>query len=129
MRHKFQLLNYPILLLSFITLVMGCKKEEYAIPDPVSQLTNDCIKRTLGPNIVGLPIEFAYAMAIPKSNGKLVSAQVESSVSGAPNTYLENNSYYTNSGGADVPVRVGTPSVNKDNFTTVTFNVDTNAAT
>jgi hypothetical protein len=129
MRYKFQLLKYPLFFLSFAILVIGCKKEEYAIPDPVSQLTNDCIKRTLGPNIVGLPIEFAYAMALPKSKGKLVSAQVDASIAGAAPTYMENNSYFTNSGGADVPVRVGTPSVNKDNLTTVTFNVDTNAAT
>jgi hypothetical protein len=76
-----------------------------------------------------LPIEFAYAMAIPKSKGKIISAQVEASIAGATGTYLENNSYYTNSGGVDVPVRVGTPSINKDNMTSVTFNVDTNAAT
>jgi len=108
---------------------VGCQKKDYAIPDPVSALSNDCIKRTLGPNIVSLPIDFAYAMAIPKSKGKLVSAQVEASIAGATGTFLQNNSYYTNSSGVDVPVPVGTPSVNKDNLTTVTFNVDTNAAT
>jgi hypothetical protein len=113
------------LLLSFA----ACKKKEYIIPDPVSQLTNDCIKRTLGPNIVSLPIEFAYAMAVPKSKGKLVSAQVEASIAGATGTYLENNSYSTNTSGQDVAVRVGTPSVNDGNKTKVTFNVDTNAAT
>jgi hypothetical protein len=130
MRHKFQFLNYYFLLLTtFLMFIAGCKKEEYTIPDPVSQLSNDCIKRTLGPNIVSLPIEFAYAMAIPKSKGKIVSAQVEASIAGATGTFLQNNSYYTNSSGVDVPVSVGTPSVNKDNLTTVTFNVDTNAAT
>ncbi|GEO08672.1 DUF4466 family protein [Segetibacter aerophilus] len=131
MRHKFQFLNYSIFLVSFSFIIFtSCKKEEgYAIPDPATQLSNDCIKRTLGPNIVSLPIEFAYAMALPKSKGKIVSAQVEASIAGATGTYLENNSYYTNASGVDVPVRVGSPSVNKDNLTSVAFNVDTNAAT
>lgn len=129
MRQKFQFLPVPILLLSFLMVMMGCQKKDYAIPDPVTALSNDCIKRTLGPNIVSLPIEFAYAMAIPKSKGKLVSAQVEASIAGAAGTFLQNNSYYTNASGVDVAVPVATPSVNKDNLTTVTFNVDTNAAT
>jgi hypothetical protein len=109
--------------------MVACKKEVYKIPDPVSTLTNDCIKRTIGPNIVGLPIEFAYAMAIPKSQGKIVSAQVEASIAGAPSTFLEHRSFYTNSGGVDIPVTIGTPSVNKGATTTVTYSIDTNAAT
>jgi hypothetical protein len=124
---KYKFANHILVLL--LLSMVGCKKEEYAIPDPVSQLSNDCIKRTLGPNIVSLPIEFAYAMAVPKSVGKLVSAQVEASIAGAAGTYLENNSYNTNTSGQDVAVRVGTPSVNDGNKTKVTFNVDTNAAT
>lgn len=129
MRHTYRFLNYPMLLLSFIIIMASCKKEEYSIPDPVDQLSNDCIKRTLGPNIVGLPIEFAYAMAIPKSKGKLVSAQVEASIAGTSATYLENKSYFTKTNGQDSGVVVGDPSVNKGNVTTTTFNVDTNAAT
>ncbi|MCW3107618.1 MAG: hypothetical protein JWQ09_2124 [Segetibacter sp.] len=129
MRYKFKFLNYSILLLSFLMIMNGCKKEEYAIPDPVSQLSNDCIKRTLGPNIVSLPIEFAYAMAIPKEKGKITSAQVEASIAGAPATYLENKSYFTKSNGQDTGVLIGQPSVNKGTLTTTTFNVDTNAAT
>lgn len=129
MRHTYRFLNYPMLLLSFIIIMASCKKEEYSIPDPVNQLSNDCIKRTLGPNIVGLPIEFAYAMAIPKSKGKLVSAQVEASIAGTSATYLENKSYFTKTNGQDSGVVVGDPSVNKGNVTTTTFNVDTNAAT
>jgi hypothetical protein len=128
MPHKYQLINFSILISFFVTIV-GCQKKEYAIPDPVSTLSNDCIKRTLGPNIVSLPIEFAYAIALPKSKGKIVSAQVEASIPGATGTYLENNSYYTNVSGTDVPVSIGTPSVNKENRTTVSFNKDTNAAT
>lgn len=129
MKRKHKITSYPLLLLSFLFFMVGCKKEEYSIPDPISQLSNDCIKRTLGPNIVSLPIEFAYAMAVPKSVGKLVFAQVEATIAGAAGTYLENNSYFTNTSGQDVAVRVGTPSVNDGNKTKVTFNVDTNAAT
>jgi hypothetical protein len=99
------------------------------LPEAVKELTNDCIKRTIGPNIVSLPIEFAYAMAIPKSKGKLVSAQVEASIAGATGTYLEHRSFYTNTGGVDVPVTVGSPSSNDGKSTKVAFTVDTTAAT
>jgi hypothetical protein len=129
MQHKIQLLKIPLAILLLVGVLAGCKKEEYAIPDPVSTLSNDCIKRTLGPNIVSLPIEFAYAMAIPKSKGKIVSAQVEASIAGASATYLENKSYYTKSNGQDTGVVVGGPYINKENRTSVAFNVYTNAAT
>lgn len=111
------------------TLFISCQKDEYTLPEAVKELTNDCIKRTIGPNIVSLPIEFAYAMAIPKSKGKLVSAQVEASIAGATGTYLEHRSYYTNTGGVDVPVTVGAPSSNDGKATKVAFTVDTTAAT
>lgn len=110
-------------------LLAGCKKEEYALPVPKDVLQNDVIKRTLGPNIVGQQIEFAYAMAILPEKGKLVSAQVEASVAGANGTYLENNAYYTNGSGQDVGVPVAEPSVTSGNTTSVTYNVDTFAAT
>jgi hypothetical protein len=92
-------------------------------------LGNDCIKRSLGPNLVGLDIEFAYAMALPPSAGKLISAQVEASIAGAPETWMESKSYYTNTSGVDVGVPVGESSVNNGATTKVTFNVDTCAAT
>lgn len=120
---------FTLLAILLIWVVSACQQDDYAIPDPVSGLTNDCIKRTLGPNIIGLPIEFAYAMALPKSKGKLLTAQVESSIPGAVGTFLEHRSFFTNASGQDVPVRVGTPSVREGNITKVTFNVDTNAAT
>lgn len=122
-------IQFPVLILIMLTSLLACTKQEYTIPDPVSPLTNDCIKRTIGPNIVSLPIEFAYAMALPKINGKLVSAEVEASIAGASGTYLEHRSFYTNSSGVDVPVTVGTPSTTLDKVTKVNFSVDTNAST
>ena len=119
---------YFISLIVFTCCLVACKKEEYAIPTPKDELQNDALKRTLGPNIVGQQIEFVYAMALPQAKGKLVSAEVEASIPGASSTYLENNSYYTGSNGADVAVLVGTPSVNSGAKTTVTFSKDTNAA-
>jgi hypothetical protein len=89
-------IQFSFLVIMMLASMVACKKEEYTIPDPVSLLTNDCIKRTIGPSIVSLPLEFAYAMAIPKSSGKLVSAQVEASIAGASGTYLEHRSFYTN---------------------------------
>ncbi len=122
-------IQFPLLVVILMATMIACKKEEYKLPDPISQLTNDCIKRTIGPNIATLPIEFAYAMAVPKSQGKLVSAQVEASIVGAAGTYLENRSFYTNSGGVDVPIVVGTPSTTVDKVTKMNFSLDTNAAT
>lgn len=121
--------QYAAVLFSFLLLMAGCKDDDYAIPEPKGTLQNDVIKRSLGPNLVGGQIEFAYAMALPATKGKLVSAQVEASVAGAPATYLEHRSFYTNSGGTDVGIQVGDPSVNKDNITTVNFTRDTMAST
>jgi hypothetical protein len=119
--------NY-ILMLSLLVVLAGCQKKEYALPTPKDVLQNDAIKRSVGPNVVGLNIEFAYAMAILPEKGKLVSAQVEASIAGATGTYLEHRSYYTNAG-ADVGVVVANPSVTNKNVTSVTFNKDTSAAT
>ena len=53
-----------------IALLFGsCKDNTYTIPDGVNSLTNDCLKRSLGPNMVGGSIEFAYAMAMPYGSG------------------------------------------------------------
>jgi hypothetical protein len=122
-------IQFPILLLIMLTSLVACQKDEYTLPDPVSQLTNDCLKRTIGPSIASLPIEFAYAMAIPKSQGKLVSAQVEASIPGATGTFLEHRSFYTNTSGVDVPVTVGSPSSTLEKVTKMNFSIDTNAAT
>lgn len=124
--HKTSFLRAIPLLLLF---AMACKKEEYKTPVPKDALQNEVIKRTLGPNIVGQRIEFAYAMALPSARGKLASAQVVASIAGAPATFMENRSFYTASNGADIGVQVGSPSVNKDNLTSVDFTKDTMAAT
>lgn len=116
-------------LLAVLLLLNACKEEEYAIPTTKDALQNDVIKRTLGPNLVGLNIEFAYAMAIPKTRGKLVSAQVEASIEGAAGTYLENRSFYTNGSGQDVGVKIGEPSVTEGKITKVNFSTDTTAST
>ena len=121
--------NSPLVLIALLLLFSGCEKKEYALPVAENVLQNDVIKRSLGPNIVTQGIEFAYAMAIPPSKGKLLSAEVEASIPGATGTYLENNSYFTNGSGVDVPVPVGTTSVTSGSKTTVTFNKDTAAAT
>jgi hypothetical protein len=126
---KYRYSFYLFALLTTMISFSSCQEEEYAIPVLKQEFKNDVIKRTLGPNLVGLDIEFAYAMAIPKSMGKLVSAEVEASVGGAESTYLENKSYYTNGSGVDVGVEVGSVSVNSGTKTTVTFTKDTSAAT
>lgn len=125
---KFNRYHFILTLLVIGTLFSCTKNEEYKIPDAVSDLTNDCIKRSLGPNIASLPIEFVYAMALPKGKGKLISAEVEASIEGAAGTFLENRSFFTNSSGFDVPIVVGSPSFKDGKISRVTFIVDTNAA-
>jgi hypothetical protein len=127
MKHKY--LSYIPLLFSLAWVLSACEDEKYAIPTLPQELRNDVIKRTLGPNLVGLDIEFAYGIAIPKSLGKLVSAEVEASIAGAEATYLDNKSYYTNGSGQDVGIEVGSKSVNSGTKTTVTFTKDTIAST
>lgn len=121
--------QYTCVLLSFLLVMAGCKDEDYAIPEPKDALQNDVIKRSLGPNLVGLNIEFAYAMALPPARGKLTNAQVEATIAGAATTYLENKSYYTNGSGVDVGVQIGNASVNSGAITKVDFTKDTSAAT
>jgi len=125
---KLKYFNF-IFLISMALMVASCQEDEYSIPAAGTDLQNDCIKRSLGPNVVGLNIEFAYAMALPKAQGKLVSAQVEASIAGASGTYLENRSFYTNSSGVDVGITVGNPSVTNGTKTEVTFAKDTCAST
>lgn len=128
MRHTY-FFHYIALSCLAILVLAGCNDKPYAVPVPKSTLQNDCIKRSLGPNIVGQDIEFAYAAAILPTKGKLVSIQADASVAGAPGTYLDNNSYYTDGSGDDIPVLVGSPSVTKGSTTEVTFTADTSAAT
>jgi len=122
-------LSYTSLIIAFALILVGCKKQEYELPTAKDGLQNDAIKRTLGPNMVGQTIEIAYAMAIKPEQGKISSAQVEASIPGATGTFLQNNSFYTNASGVDVPVQIGAPSVTTGATTLVTFGKDTSAAT
>jgi hypothetical protein len=125
-----QLKHYSLTLLTILVIFFtACQEDKYSLPTLAGGLHNDCIKRTLGPNVVGLNIEFAYAMALPKSEGKITSAQVEATIAGGSATYMENRSFSTNSSGVDVPVIIGSPSVNSGTKTEVVFSRDTCAAT
>lgn len=129
MQRRSNKISHATVLMALLLSLAGCEKEEYALPIAKDVLQNDVLKRSLGPNIVGQQIEFAYAMAILPDKGKLVSSQVEASVPGAAGTFLEHRSFSTNGSGVDVPVVVGAPSVNSGPTTSVTFNKDTSAAT
>jgi hypothetical protein len=130
MQHRFKYFNYTSLLVAMLVLFMtSCKKQTYSLPTPSDKLQNEAIERTLGPLIVKDTISFAYAMAILPSKGKLVACVAEASIAGAPGTYMEYRSFYTNQSGQDVGVPVGSPSITKGTTTTVTYNVDTSAAT
>ena len=129
MKHSIKFISYTFFLAGILVAGAGCKKQDYALPVAKDVLQNDVIKRTQGPNIVGQNIEFAYAMAILPSKGKLVSAQVEASIAGAAGTFLENRSFYTAQTGADVGVQIGNASTTTTTTTVVTFTKDTSAAT
>jgi len=118
---------YPLICLSLLLAgsLASCSDND---GDDILPINNKCLKRTQGPNLVGNDIYFVYAMAIPYESGSLESCTVEASIAGAEETWLEHNSYHTNSSGFDVAVPVGEPSVNSGARTTVTFNVDTCAA-
>lgn len=118
-----------VILILFALFFTACQDEEYSVPLAKTGLNNDCIKRTLGPNIVGQTIEFAYAIAQPKAEGKITSAQVEASLAGAATTYLEHRSFNTNGSGVDVGIVIGNPSVTTATKTEVVFSKDTCAAT
>ncbi|MEX1238435.1 MAG: DUF4466 family protein [Cyclobacteriaceae bacterium] len=121
--------NHSIWLLTCILLVSACKEDEYALPTLKPGLQNDAIKRTLGPNVAGLDIEFAYAMAIPDNEGRLTSARVEASIPGAVGTWLENNSYHTDGSGDDIPTQMGEPTSTSGAVSEMTFTRDTVAST
>lgn len=112
-----------------VLLAGACEEDEYALPVSSSGLQNDVIKRTLGPNVVGLNLEFAYAIAIRAGEGRLTSARVEASIAGAPGTWLENNSYHTNGSGNDVPTQMGEPALTSGTVSEMSFTTDTVAAT
>ncbi|GAB3172913.1 DUF4466 family protein [Telluribacter humicola] len=122
-------LKYSSLLLSLLMLMTACEEEKSIIPAAKTELQNDVIKRTLGPNVVGLNIEFAYAMALAPERGKLVSAQVEASIPGAGGTYLETKTYSTNGSGEDVGIVVGESLPTEGKITKVNFTKDTSAST
>lgn len=109
-------------------LLYSCSEKDYEIPEGNTSLHNDCIKRSFGPNIIGNNIEFVYAMSLGPEQGKIELAQVEASIAGSENTYLENRSFHTNLSGEDVPIEIGKPSVNDGNTTYVEFTKDTCAA-
>ncbi len=122
---KIKFFNYIAVALFSLSFLTACSDDD----GQGTILKNDCIKRTLGPNLVGNQIEFAYAMALPSDAGKLNSAWIEASIPGATGTYIDNKSYYTNSSGVDVGVVVGNTSETSGNKTQINFSVDTCAAT
>lgn len=119
-----------LLSIGFGFLFMGsCKEEAYETPKAEDGLQNDMIKRSLGPNVVGSTIDFAYAAAILPNQGKLTSIAVEASIPGDQGTVLENKSYYTSSTGADVGVVVGDAATVNGNSMEMKFTKDTSAST
>jgi hypothetical protein len=113
-----------LLLLLFLFSVAACN-DEIKTEGPTGKiLKNDCMKRSLGPNIAGMDIEFIYAMALPQAKGIIISASVEASIAGGAETWLEHRSY-----NPDGFVTVGEQSENNGAKTTVNFSLlDTCAA-
>ena len=119
---------FHVICIIFLLFSLACS-DDIQKEGPIGNiLKNDCLMRSLGPNVAGNEIEFVYAMALPPKEGKIISAQVEASIPGAEGTYMEHRSAHTSSSGQDVFVTVGNPCVNSGGKTEVTFTVDTCAA-
>jgi hypothetical protein len=116
-------------LLALILFANSCKEKEYALPEAKTAFQNDCIKRTLGPNVVGLKLEFAYALALGKDKGKITSAQVEASFAGAKGTRIDTSSYNQISRLLEGKVKVNDGSSTDGTITKASFIRDTCAAT
>lgn len=132
MQQRTQYIRVTSFILAALSLMaVSCKKDGYKLPTAANKLQDEGLKRSLGPNIVGQPIEFAYAMALPAIKGKLVSCTAEASIAGAAGTWMENKSYFTdvNQSGKDTGVLIGSPYTTSGTTTTVDFTVDTNATT
>lgn len=124
-----KLSKIPSIFCVFSLLFSAACTDDLKTEGPIGNiLKNDCIKRTLGTNIVGNDIEFVYAMALPRDKGKILSASVEASIAGAAETYLEHRSAHANSSGQDVWVVIGDPCTNTGGKTDVSFSTDTCAA-
>ncbi len=123
------ILKIFLVVFSFGFLFASCDSDEYSVPEANTKFQNDVIKRSLGPNVVGLDLEFAYAMALGYERGDILTAEVEASIPGATGTFLEHRSFHTDQGGNDVGVAVASPSTTTGGTTKVSFTVDTCAAT
>lgn len=119
----------PIIILSLVLIFISCESDEYKVPEANTEFRNDCIKRSLGPNVSGLDIEFAYAMALGYDRGKILSAEVTASIPGEAYTYLEHRSFHTSNSGSDIGIVIAEPSVTSGNTTRITFTKDTCATT
>lgn len=118
---------FHVICIGFLLFSVACS-DDIKKEGPIGGiLKNDCLKRSLGPNVAGNDIEFVYAMALPRTAGKILSASVEASVAGATATYMEHRSAHTE-GGADVWFVVGNPCTTTGGKTEVTFTADTCAA-
>ena len=127
---KTNYLKIGLLSLGFgFLLFVSCKEEAYEVPKAKDGLQNDIIKRSLGPNVAGSTLDFAYAAAILPDQGNLTSISVEASIVGDEGTMLENKSYASSSTGADVGVVVGDPATVNGNSMEVKFTKDTSAST
>ena len=113
----FNRLIFALIFLSFTS----CSKTEIE-----SVITNDFLKKTESPPVVGEKLEFAYAMATKIGNLSKVSAIV--TYPGLTGTGFETKSYRTNSSGAEIGVIVA-DTLTVNNTSTATFKIDTNAST
>lgn len=104
--------------LSFI--ISSCSEEDE------TTLINDLIKKSVGPNIAGNEIQFAYVVVAPYSG--LDAAYVEASIPGADGSGFEPYSYHTNSSGQDIGVTVASDCLTTGGKSQAIF-IDTLAAT
>ncbi len=113
----------PIAIAALLTA--GCQSK---VVTPQEPFRNDLLKKTVGPAIVGAPIEFAYA--IGTLEGDLKNVRAEANVAGGVGTGFSRNSWYTNySTGVDQPKQTATDTLTNGTVSTANIlDVATNKA-
>ncbi|MEJ5994987.1 DUF4466 family protein [Pedobacter sp. Du54] len=117
--NRFYTLLFSLVVITVLT--QSCKKDD----DESGSLSNQFLKRTTAPLIVGEKIEFAYAMG--STNGKLSGAEAMANIPGASGTIWEIVTHRTVNA-IDITKVVGANSVTNGGTSSVSI-LDTNATT
>src|SRR5260221_14764399 len=87
LKYIYQLSGFLLLLI----FAVACGDDKYQVPTAKGEFPDDCIKRSLGANLVNYRLEFAYAMALPQDMGTIVPVHVEAPIPGVGDAFTPTN--------------------------------------